>query len=60
MSKKGQSPSKPESPKEKKLPETVLLSADELKAISGGAGLSTLQNKPHDSTANPLKNLGKG
>ncbi len=41
---------------EKKQPETVLLSADELRAIAGGAGVSNPQPVFKVQTANPHKN----
>jgi hypothetical protein len=42
---------------EKKQPETVLLTSEELRAIAGGAGVSAPQPVAKALTANPNKNV---
>jgi hypothetical protein len=50
MANESRDPGKSKNESEKKQPETVLLTADELRAISGGAGVSTGGPSPNSVT----------
>jgi hypothetical protein len=46
MAEQARDPKSPKTETDKKIPETVLLTAEELRAIAGGAGVSSAPPKP--------------
>jgi hypothetical protein len=55
MAEQSQDPKSPKAEAEKKIPETVLLTAEELRAIAGGAGIS-FQPPPVPKVATTVPN----
>jgi hypothetical protein len=57
MAEQSQDPTSPKTEAEKKVPETVLLTADELRAIAGGAGVQSggITPQPKVVTNDPSK-----